>query len=61
MKEAAAFADSLNVQTTPTVLVHDNQAKTVTIYVGMDSKKNPENGIPYPGVDQLVARPPWGG
>ncbi len=61
VKAAAAFADSLNIQTTPTILVHDNQANTVTIYVGMKTADNPKNGIPYPGIDQLVARPPWGG
>ena len=61
MREATQFADSLNIETTPTLLVHDNQANTLTIYVGMKSAENPKQGIPYPGIDQLVARPPWGG
>ena len=60
VKEAARFADSLNIQTTPTLLVHDNKSNTVAIYVGMVTKENPKSGIPYPGIDQLVARPPWG-
>lgn len=61
VKEAAAFADSLNIQVTPTILVHDNKTGTVSIYVGTKTAENPKNGIPYPGVDQLAARPPWGG
>ena len=61
VREAAALADSLNIQVTPTVLVHDNQSGAISIYVGTKTAENPKNGIPYPGVDELVARPPWGG
>ena len=56
---SSSFADSLKVQLTPTLMVHDNAAHTVTIYVGLDTKANATNGTPYSGIDQLVARPPW--
>ena len=57
--ESSIFADSLNVQLTPTLMVHDNVARTVTIYIGLDSKVNAKTGTPFPGIDQLVAHPPW--
>jgi protein-disulfide isomerase len=56
---SSSFADSLKVQLTPTMMVHDNVAHTVTIYVGMDTKMNATSGTPFPGIDQLVAHPPW--
>ena len=59
LKASAMFAVNEDVQMTPTVLVRDNVAKTVTIYIGMNSKKNTEDGIPFPGVEKLVAEPPW--
>jgi len=59
LTEDAKFADSTGIQETPTILVRDNVAKTVTIYVGMDTGKNTEQGIPYPGLDRLAAAPPW--
>ena len=59
VKASAILAEEEGIQMTPTVLVHDNVAKTVTIYIGIDSKKNTEQGIPYPGVEKLAAEPPW--
>ena len=60
IKAASAFADSLNVQETPTVLLRDNQAKTVTIYIGTTGTKNADGSAQYPGVDTLASSPPWG-
>ena len=57
--DATRFADSLGIQRTPWLLVHDNAAKTVKMYVGLDTKKNAEAGIPYTGINDLVQRPPW--
>jgi len=59
LKAAVAFADTTGIQETPTVLVRDNVSKSVTIFVGMDTAKNHEQGIPYSGIADLVARPPW--
>ncbi len=56
---ASRFADSLSVQETPTILVHDNVANTVAIYIGMDTKADAQVGIPYPGLDKLTAEMPW--
>ena len=61
VKAAAAFADSLNIQETPTVLVHDNKRGTVTIYVGLEGVKAANGSPPYPGVKELLTQPPWGG
>ncbi len=60
MKAASAFADSLGVQETPTILLRDNQAKAVTIYVGTIGTKNADGSPQYPGVQSLAAHPPWG-
>ena len=57
---SSKLADTLDIQMTPTILVRDNVAKTVAIYVGMDTRKNSEEGIPFPGLDKLVADPPQG-
>ncbi len=56
---AAKFADSLNIQSTPTILVHDNKSGAITIYVGTDGTKLPNGSPQYPGVKNLVANPPW--
>ena len=61
MKAASAFADSLNVQETPTILLRDNTAKTVTVYVGTQGTKNADSSLQYPGVNALAAHPPWAG
>ena len=61
VQAASTFADTLGVQMTPTILLRDNTAKTVTAYVGTDTQKNVAQNIPYPGLDQLAARPPWKG
>ena len=55
----AKFADTVGVQLTPTILVRDNIAKTVRVYVGLNSRKNAEDSIPYAGLDALLAQPPW--
>ena len=60
MKTASAFADSLNVQETPTILLRDNTNKTVKIYVGTLGTKNADGSVQYPGVQSLAANPPWG-
>lgn len=60
MKTASAFADSLNIQETPTILLRDNTAKTVKIYVGTIGTKNADSSVQYPGVQSLVSNPPWG-
>jgi len=60
MKTASAFADSLNVQETPTILLRDNKMKTVKIYVGTVGTKNPDGSVQYPGVQSLASNPPWG-
>ena len=59
MKTASAFADSLNVQETPTILLRDNTNKTVKIYVGTVGTKNADGSVQYPGVQSLAASPPW--
>lgn len=60
VKASSKLADELDVQMTPTILVRDNVAKVVTIYVGIDTRKNADADIPFPGLDRLVAAPPWG-
>jgi len=59
VKASSKLADDLDIQMTPTILVHDSAAKTVTIYVGMDTKANAKAGILYSGLDKLIAKPPW--
>lgn len=59
MKVASAFADSLNVQETPTILLRDNTAKTVTIYIGTIGTKNANGSPQYPGVQSIATNPPW--
>ena len=61
VKAASAFSDSLGIQETPTVLLHDRLNKTVTIYEGLDGTKLANGSSQYPGVKDLLARPPWGG
>ncbi len=52
------FADSLNIQVTPTLLVRNNATGKITIYVGADSTQ--PGAIPgYQGIKQLAAAPPW--
>lgn len=59
MKADSAFADSLNIQETPTILLRDNQAKAVTVYVGTIGTKNADGSPQYPGVQDFAANPPW--
>ena len=61
IKAASAFADSLGIQETPTILLRDNTAKTVTVYVGTIGTKNADGSLQYPGVQALAAQPPWAG
>ncbi len=60
IKAASAFADSLGVQETPTILLRDNQAKTIKIYIGTIGTRNADGSPQYPGVQELAATPPWG-
>ena len=60
IKAASAFADALNVEETPTILLRDNQAKTVTVYIGTTGTKNADGSPQYPGVQELANKPPWG-
>jgi len=47
------FTNALGIQSTPTVLLRDNQTGTVWPYVGKD-------GAPgQPGIKDLLASPPW--
>ncbi len=59
IKAASTFADSVGIQETPTILLRDNKAKTVTIYVGTIGTKNADGTPQYPGVQQLATNPPW--
>ena len=59
MKAASAFADSLGVQETPTVLLRNNDTKKITIYVGAIGTKNADGSPQYPGVQSLASQPPW--
>ncbi len=59
IKAASAFADSLGIQTTPTMLLRDNATKRVTIYVGTTGTKNADGSPQYPGIQSLAASPPW--
>jgi protein-disulfide isomerase len=61
VKAASTFADSLNIQDTPTFLLRDNTAKTVTAYVGTVGTKNADGSPQYPGLQALAANPPWAG
>ena len=59
MTAASAFADSLGVQETPTILLRDNVTKKITVYVGTIGTKNADGSPQYPGVQTLVSQPPW--
>ncbi len=59
IKAASAFADSLGVQETPTVLLYDSKTKAVTVYVGIYGTKFANGSPQYPGVRALAAAPPW--
>ncbi len=59
MKAATALADSLGVQETPTMLLRDNQTQKITVYVGKTGDKNPDGTPRYPGIDEVLAQPPW--
>ncbi len=59
VKASSKFADDLHIELTPTILVRDNAAKTVAVYIGMSTKGNINSGSPYLGLDKLVAAPPW--
>ncbi len=61
VEDASKFADTLNVEQTPTVLLYDSQTKTVTIYVGMQGTKNVDGSPQYPGIIALSSSPPWAG
>jgi len=60
LKASARFAEGEGIDETPTVLVHDNIAKTVNVYIGMATQGNVKVGIPYSALDKLIADPPWG-
>lgn len=61
VKTATAFSDMIGIQMTPTILIHDNVKNSVKIYMGLDGTKMP-NGTPqYPGVKDLISKPPWNG
>ncbi len=51
--DAMKFTTALGIQSTPTVLVHDNQTGQVWAYVGKDGSPG------HPGVVDLIASPPW--
>ena len=57
----SAFADSVGIQETPTILLRDNTAKTVTIYVGTKGSHNTDGTLQYPGLLSLASNPPWAG
>ena len=59
MKADTAFADALNIEETPTILLRDNRAKKVTVYVGTVGTKNADGSVQYPGVQALADQPPW--
>lgn len=51
--DAMKFTTDLGIQSTPTVLVHDNQSGQVWAYQGKDGMGG------QPGVTNLLASPPW--
>lgn len=53
VEDAMKFTTALGIQSTPTVLVHDNQSGQVWAYVGKDGSPG------HPGVVNLIASPPW--
>lgn len=58
VKQASDFSDSLGVEETPTLVLHDNVHNTVTVYVGLTGSQAP--GAPKVlGVQALIAHPPW--
>ncbi len=59
MEAAVAFADSLGIQTTPTMLLRDNATGKITIYVGTTGTKNADGTPQYPGIQIAAANPPW--
>ncbi len=59
IQAASQFADLVNVQETPTVLLYDSQTKTVTVYVGLQGTKNADGSVQYPGIISLSSSPPW--
>ena len=61
VKTGLAFAGSLGVEETPTILLRDNVAKKVTVYIGTTGTKNADGSPQYPGVKDLAANPPWAG
>jgi len=59
VKSAAAFSDALGITETPTILLHDRVQNTVTVYLGLDGTRLADGSPQYPGIKELVARPPW--
>ena len=59
LKASSKLADDLDIQMTPTILVHDNVSNTVAVYVGLNTEGNAKGGIPFTGLDKLIAAPPW--
>lgn len=51
--ETMKFTTALGIQSTPTLLVHDNQSGQVWAYVGKDGSAG------HPGALDLFAAPPW--
>jgi hypothetical protein len=56
VKAASDFSDSLGVQETPTLILHDNVKGTAIAYVGL--KGDVEHGG-APGIPLLASNPPW--
>jgi len=59
VKAASEFSDLVGVQETPTLLLRDNRKNIVTIYLGIIGTKNADGTLQYPGINELVAKPPW--
>ena len=59
IEDASKYADSLDVQQTPTVLLYDSQNKSVTVYIGLQGTKNDDGSVQYPGILSLPDSPLW--
>jgi protein-disulfide isomerase len=58
LNQDVQFANSIQVEVTPTLLVRDNKTGKITIYIGADSTM--PGAIPgFQGIEQLDAAPPW--
>lgn len=59
VKASSQFADALGIGETPTLLLYDNVAETVTVYVGTDGTKYASGATQYAGANDLLRQPPW--